>query len=399
MDLSLHRMHDALEMLDLTKPAFPIVQLVGTNGKGSTATFLEFVARAHGLRTGLYTSPYFISPAEVICLDGQRLHAELWSALATKIHAKAPHLTHFEFLTVLAILAFKEAKVDVAIVEAGLGGQHDATTALPRHMLCITPISMEHEKVLGPNLQDITKQKARAMAAQMPVFSAKQAPLVQDILADYAQECGAHFCTVDVEKMLPEKISLGLFGAHQRENAALAVTAWQALDAQFFHVHTKEKMLQGLAQAFILGRFQRIDLDMGSCIIDGAHNVAGLQSLHKTLQDYISLQYAPPKAIIFSCLADKNWQAMLPHIRHIQKLCVGDCPIFIPAQAIEERAMSQSQRQQVAQALGGILCENVNQAVQKACAVTGQQPVLVFGSLYLLGEFFSASAPWALQGS
>ncbi len=399
MDLSLHRVHNALEMLDLTNPPFPIVQLVGTNGKGSTAAFLESVARAHGLRTGLYTSPYFISPEESICLDGQGLNSKQWPALATKIHAKAPDLTHFEFLTVLAMLAFTEAKVDVAIIEAGLGGQYDATTALPRHVLCVTPISMEHEKMLGPTLQDIAKHKAMAMAAQMQVFSAKQESLVQNILAEYAQECGAHFCPVDVESMLPKKVALGLFGAHQRENATLAVAAWQALDAQFFQVYNKEKMLQGLAQAFISGRFQRIDLDIGTCIVDGAHNVAGLQSLHAALQDYISLQYAAPKAIVFSCLADKNWQAMLSHIRHIQKFCSENCSIFIPAQAVKERAMNQMQREQMAQALGGILCENVNQAVQRACAVKAQkqQPVLVFGSLYLLGEFFAAYAPWALQ--
>ena len=124
MDMGLDRMRHALSALGLVRPPFVTVQVLGTNGKGSTASFLASLCAAHGLRAGLYTSPHFVSPTERIRIDGRPWPQELWAAQANKVMDAAPALTYFEFLTVLALLAFAEERVDVAILEAGLGGSH-----------------------------------------------------------------------------------------------------------------------------------------------------------------------------------------------------------------------------------------------------------------------------------
>ncbi|MEG6501714.1 bifunctional folylpolyglutamate synthase/ dihydrofolate synthase, partial [Desulfovibrio sp. 1214_IL3152] len=122
MDMGLDRMRRALSHLGLDRPPFVTVQILGTNGKGSTAAFLSSLCRAHGLRTGLYTSPHFVSPTERIRIDDRPWSQNLWPAQADKIMNAVPELTYFEFLTVLALLAFRQEQLDVAVLEAGLGG-------------------------------------------------------------------------------------------------------------------------------------------------------------------------------------------------------------------------------------------------------------------------------------
>ena len=176
MDMGLDRMRHALSALGLVRPPFVTVQVLGTNGKGSTASFLASLCAAHGLRAGLYTSPHFVSPTERIRIDGRPWPQELWAAQANKVMDAAPALTYFEFLTVLALLAFAEERVDVAILEAGLGGSHDATTAVSADVLCFTPIAMDHKDVLGDSLAAIATDKAGAIRSAAPVCSTFQFP-------------------------------------------------------------------------------------------------------------------------------------------------------------------------------------------------------------------------------
>ena len=159
MDFGLDRVRNALDALGLLTPPFVTVQIVGTNGKGSTSTFLSCVARAHGLKVGLYTSPHFVTPRERIRINGTMLPADRWPVLADRVMEAAPNLTYFEFLTALGLLAFAEAGVDLVVMEAGLGGHYDATTAMPVQAVCFTPIGMDHEKILGPTLTDIASDK------------------------------------------------------------------------------------------------------------------------------------------------------------------------------------------------------------------------------------------------
>lgn len=386
MDLSLDRMNRALSTLALQRAPFVVVQVLGTNGKGSTAAFLESLARAYGLRTGLYTSPHFVSPAERIRIDGLPLSPDLWPELASQVDAACPDLTYFEFLTVLALLAFRQQGVNIAIMEAGLGGRHDATTATAADALCYTPVALDHVDILGPRLEDIAQDKAAAIRDAVPVISAPQFPEVQAILTDAAARQGAGLQTV---VPLPVSVPLGLPGAHQRTNAAVALAAWHAV-APLCHVSALDSTRQtlGLETAFIPGRLQYVPAcpEHPFLLLDGAHNPHGMQ----TLVQHIHIRHLQPPCAIFSCLKDKDWRPAAMLLRRI----LDGAPIFIP-QLHNDRA---ADAHEVADALnrGGTrpvarALPDVPAALQAAaaCAAVSCSPVIMSGSLYLLSEFFT----------
>ncbi len=401
MDLSLARMEKALQDLHLTAPSFVTVQVVGTNGKGSTSTFLESLARAHGLRTGLFTSPHFVSPSERIRIDSLPLPQDQWPALANKIYTVAPTLTYFEFLTILAILAFNEAHVDIAIIEAGLGGHFDATTALQRHALCLTSISMDHEQILGTNLLDIAKDKAHAMQANMPVFISQQDASIMDFLKAFAQQRQSFLYLVH-KSILPSHTVLGLHGMHQEENAALALTAWQWLSKRYKWAYHTPSIQQALEQAFIAGRLQHITCAEAQLpnhiLLDGAHNTQGLAMLYAHVEKLEN----KPSTIVFSCLADKDTQNMLTLLQKIHALC-EHCPLYIVDIQNNTRALNAHEKKQFAQQLGHTAqpakdLHSTLRSLHNTCTTKNTQgPVLICGSLYLLGEFFEKYPHYLIQ--
>ncbi len=403
MDLGLERVQKALHSLQLTQLPFYAVQVVGTNGKGSTATFLERLAREHGLRTGLFTSPHFVSPQERIRINGLPLPEERWPVLAQEVHDKAPNLTYFELLTVMAVLAFCKENIDIAIIEAGLGGHYDATTALQRHALCISPISIDHEHVLGKNIEAIAQDKTEAIVSKRPVFTAEQRPQVMNIIEEKCNSRHAPLHKVKLE-LLPTQQRhtthslahppIHLLGAHQKANAALALTAWHAIAQEKKVPVNEEKTRYALEEAFIAGRLQYICCQEktlpSTLLLDGAHNEAGLQKL----VDFVQTCEPKPSAIIFSCLADKDQELMRMHLQNLHRLC-QHCPLLITGLEHNERALSLEQRQEFVQFLGNTAqnFKNIHEALSYARThivhnAQKQGPVLVCGSLYLLGEFY-----------
>lgn len=312
-----------------------------------------------------------------------------WPDLANRIIDVAPALTYFEFLTALGLLAFAEAGADFVVMEAGLGGRYDATTAAPAQAVCFTPIGMDHEKILGPTLTDIATDKAQAMRPGVPAFTAPQEEEALACLRRAAREKGAELReTADLP--LPGG-PLGLAGPHQRVNARLALAAWSWLAARHGWPQGPEAVAAGLAAAHFPGRFQRIPAHgaLPSLILDGAHNPHGLRALETALRD----AGVEPSAVIFSCLADKDVSDMLPFIRRI----AGNAPIFVPTIQDNERAMS---GEDLARLLAEGRGDASTRAAQRLSLALGEaselappdeaqkRPVLLCGSLYLLGEFF-----------
>ncbi len=389
MDFELNRMRAGLESLGLVRQeTCRIVQVVGTNGKGSTSTFLASLARTHGLKVGLYTSPHFLTPRERIRINERMLEPELWPALANKVMEAAPDLTYFEFLTALGLLAFREADVDLVVMEAGLGGRYDATTAMPVHGVCFVPIDLDHQKILGSTITAIAMDKAQAMRPGIPAYTAPQSPEALRVLQDVAGQKGVPL--METESLPLPTCPLGLAGPHQRSNARTALAVWNDLAARFGWAVRNEAIAAGLANARLAGRFQSLNnLDgLPPVILDGAHNPHGLRSLVSAMDD-AGLQ---PSAVIFSCLGDKAMDDMLPLVGRV----AGNSPIFLPTIQDNERAIS-----------GEILAERLREtrtgrteAVQRLSAALSairkldppaspEHPVLVCGSLYLLGEFFT----------
>ncbi len=416
----LDRIQATIHRLGLAQPPYVSVQVVGTNGKGSTSTLLASLARAHGLRVGLYTSPHFVSPRERIRINGSLLAESEWVALANRVmQAAGEELSYFELVTAIAALAFAEQGVEFAVMETGLGGSWDATTALHTDLVLFTPIDLDHQAVLGPTLADIAEDKAGAMRPGCPALSLPQAPAAQAELSNVAQRTGAQLTILPAALPLPEAILSGkrpltLLGSHQFANARLALAGWQHLTAIPKHTLTATSPLRhlppalpqyeedGLCSAWIPGRMQRIapagpqasaslcSLGRPPLLLDGAHNAHGLAALGLSLA---RLGIAPA-AVVFSCLIDKDPALTIPHLR-----AMSTGPIFVPPIVDNPRAMPPDE---LAHLIGinaqpvhslrealTLAAEHMADRLPEAFSgSTPQSPLLVCGSLYLLGEFF-----------
>lgn len=404
MDMGLGRMRRALAALDLTRPPFVVAQVLGTNGKGSTSSFLASLALAHGCRVGLYTSPHFVSPTERIRIGKPHdaacapWPAQDWVEPANQVMAAAPDLTYFEFLTVLALLGFARQGVELAVLEAGLGGKHDATTAVTADLLCYAPIALDHKDILGPTLADIAADKAAAIRSAAPVCSVAQFPEAAKILDREARSHNAPLaksCPVDAG------IRLGLGGPHQRANAGLALAAWQQL-APMLGKSADDAQTQalGLEQAFMPGRMQRVPgTDQHPpLLLDGAHNPHGMAALIKALR----AEGLQPAGAVFSCLADKDWLPAAQMLKHY----LGEAPIFVITLGNHRAAAAQD----IAEACNSLPpataralpddpqgLANALELARALPAASTNRPVLMTGSLYLLSEFFAQYPQWLLQ--
>ncbi|MCC8193678.1 MAG: bifunctional folylpolyglutamate synthase/dihydrofolate synthase [Deltaproteobacteria bacterium] len=399
----LGRLRDVLGRLSPGRPA-AAVQIAGTNGKGSTATFIAALAQAHGLRTGLYTSPDFVSFRERIRLDGVPIGESAVVAPANRVmEAGGEKLTYFEFLTALAALVFGGGAgnpVDVAVLETGLGGTWDAVTALPVDMVTYTPIGLDHCRILGDTVTAIARDKAGAIRAGLPVFSAIQPPEAARVLREAAAQNGSALYETGARDSLPPRIRdgavpLGLAGGHQYANAGLALAVWRRMARDNGWRPCEERETRALATAFIPGRMQFVPASAAyshpPLLLDGAHNGHGMAALGEAL----AAEGIAPSAVIFSCLEDKSPAAMAAHLR---ALATG--PVFVPPIKDNPRAM---EPETLARAVGlsAVPVRDMAEALAKArdhiasymaaevAANPERHPVLVCGSLYMLGDFFA----------
>lgn len=369
MDFGLERMKMALTALGLEKPTFKVIQVLGTNGKGSTCAFLDSLARAHGLKSGLYTSPHFLSVKERIQINGQQVEDGFWlwacNELAARIEIDA--LTYFEFLTVLAIYLFREQQVDLAILEAGLGGAHDATTAIVAHCCLFTPIALDHAAIIGPGLAQIANDKASALPGHGRAFSAGQFPVAARILAAKAEARAGELTFV---APLENGRKLGLSGQTQFANAGLALAGWHWLADRLGIAPQNDA--SGLARAFIPGRMQHLaaTAEYPELILDGSHNPHAIQACLRQLPQAV-------RTVIFSPLADKDWQ---PSLAMLGRLRV---PVLIP-ELSNPRAADVCKIAELLPQASAIRGENP----LRAALGLAKGPTLLCGSLYLLAEFY-----------
>lgn len=371
IDFGLERVRAALAQTGLL--SCPVIQVMGTNGKGSTCAFLASLAAAHGLKAGLYTSPHFISVKERILVNRRQIDEGLWLDCANQLKRLplTADLTYFEFLTLLAVMLFAKMGVEVAIFEAGLGGRHDATSAIPACIQCYGPTGMDHAAVIGPGLAQIAADKAAAMRQGSFVFAAKQFPIAKEVLMCQAQRTLANLQFVET---LPGDTPLGLQGKFQLDNAAVALATWRKLAAMLGIDSTKEDA--GLADAFMAGRRQLIAFGVSRMLLDGAHNPHALRALLADLP-------FKPDLIIFSALADKDWRAGLAMLLRLR------CPVLIP-QLGNERAADAAAMASWANGIrpgSARPMENVQSALALLQQTKGS--CLTCGSLYLLSEFFT----------
>ncbi len=399
MNFGLERVQKALNVFFPQGLPFKAAQVIGTNGKGSTSHFLASIAGAHDIKDGLFTSPHLLTMRERVLVSGRMLPEEEWTLCANIVDAvqsKNPKeaLTYFEFIFVLALVAFCRADVEFAVLEAGLGGEFDATSAVFAEILIFTPINFDHQNILGETLTEIAGTKAEAIKLNQILITAEQNPTVLAVLKAKASERGNKL----LKPAQGQKFNypLGLLGYHQKENAQLALTAFSLLANKYGWILRKPALLRGFKRAHIPGRMQLIGpmLEHPPLLLDGAHNIHSFEALEKNLTIY----GLHPRAIIFSCMNDKNLGTVLP------KLATWtEGPIYIPPVENNPRAASP---QKLAKEIGPKAhpVQNIKEALKLAYKAPApaaskpgaraslpdylQSPVLICGSLYLLGDFF-----------
>jgi dihydrofolate synthase / folylpolyglutamate synthase len=382
-----------LAALDNPERSYQAVQIAGTNGKGSTAAMLESICRAAGIRTGLYTSPHLVSMTERIRVSGSDISPDDFARHATTVRTGAEDLlarreiealpTFFEQLTAIGLLAFREARVELAILETGLGGRLDSTTAANAAIVAITPIAMDHEDYLGDTLASIAAEKAAIIRPGVTAIIAKQQP---EALAVLLARCAA----VGVQPSLPEEgdffdrntdlvgqFTLSLRGRHQLENASVAIRVAQALRLHGFSI-TDEQIRSGLAHVHHPGRLELIP-SQPAFLLDGAHNPAGAQAL----RDYLDEFEHGPLTLIFGAMRDKK----LDEIARIL-FPVADRLILTPIN--NPRAAGVETLAPLARRFARGIVTEASSSAEALRIATTETPnnglICVTGSLYLIGE-------------
>ena len=363
-----------LESLDNPERTFPSVQIAGTNGKGSTAVMLDSICRAAGIKTGLYTSPHLISITERIRIAGNQISETDFARHATTVRAASERLsalpTFFEQVTAIALIAFREAEIDLAILETGLGGRLDSTTAANASIVAITSIAMDHEQYLGSTIESIASEKAAIIRPGVSAIIAKQRPEVLSVLLQRCEETGVQ----PIMAMPPSyPIRIGLRGKHQLENAAVAIALAESLSI------SREAILSGIETATHAGRLELISNEP-DILLDGAHNPAGAEAL----RDYLNEFGRHPLTLVFGAMSDKKLdrigEIIFPLADNII-LTTIDNPRSASLETLETIA--------VRFASGSVTkSTTVSGARESALRITSPQGMIcVTGSLYLIGEW------------
>jgi dihydrofolate synthase/folylpolyglutamate synthase len=370
-----------LAAFDNPERTYEVVQIAGTNGKGSTAAMLDSICRAAGIRTGLYTSPHLVSITERIRIAGEEVSRDEFARHATAVRVVAEDLlarkeiealpTFFEQLTAIALLAFREAGVELAILETGLGGRLDATTAANASIVGITSIAMDHEDYLGDTLAAIAAEKAAVIRPGVSAVIARQRPAALAVLLERCDKVG-------VQPSLPEntdfikQIRLSLRGRHQIENASVSIRVAQVLGI------SDAAIIRGLETAEHAGRLELIPFKP-EFLLDGAHNPAGAEALRNYLTEF----NRQPLTLIFGAMRDKKLEEIAAVLFPLAG-CLILTPIDNPRAAALETLAPLARR-----FARGRIIESSSSAAALQTAITETPDnglICVTGSLYLIGE-------------
>jgi dihydrofolate synthase/folylpolyglutamate synthase len=355
------------------------VQVAGTNGKGSVCAFLNSICVTAGIRTGMYTSPHLISITERIQIDGVSISEDEFERIATHVRTASEILvargelesvpTFFEQVTAIALVAFAEAKVELAILETGLGGRLDATTAANAEIAAITRIDIDHQQYLGDTIEEIAGEKAAIIHKGSKVVIGDQPEAAMKIVL---QRCRALEVAPRLAShaILPtERIRLGIAGDHQIENSRVAVSLVELLREKF--PITDHQIVTGIETARHPGRLERL----GRFLLDGTHNPGGARALKVYLDQFAER----PITLVFGAMNDKATSEIL-------SILVPAVDRLILTRPNNSRAADPADiSRQIPKPV--IIEPNVSDALKKAVEISGEEDViLVTGSLYLVGE-------------
>ena len=372
--LGLENVRQLLDALGNPHRQLTCIHVAGTNGKGSVSAMLDSVARAAGLRTGLYTSPHLVRYNERIQVSGQLIADEEvlagLSVIREAIARSGCTPTFFEITTALGFLQFLNRRVDLAIMETGLGGRLDATNLIIPMTSVLTSIDLDHQKILGDSRAKIAREKAGIIKPGVPVVSIEQFADVREVIDEVAASLGAPVSYTS-EPMTDCRI--GLPGSHQRLNAALVRDTFAVAKLGI----SAEALKTGLQSVFWPGRFQALG---DRLTIDGAHNLAASQRLVQTWRE---CHAGTPATVVFGGLRDKELDKMLGALTEIAAR-------FFLVPVTNPRSESPAEIP-VPKGVSATIFPGVQEAVE--AARNRPEPILVTGSLFLVGEVLAWLQP------
>ncbi|MET0524656.1 MAG: folylpolyglutamate synthase/dihydrofolate synthase family protein [Nocardioides sp.] len=414
MEPSLDRIRAFTELLGDPQRGYPVIHLTGTNGKTSTARMIDTLMRTLELRTGRFTSPHVERMTERISLDGEPMTDEqfvrAFNDVAPYTHLvddSQPHpLSFFETVVGMAYAAFADAPVDVAIVEVGLGGAWDATNVADAAVAVVLPVAVDHAHLLGDDPVTIAGEKAGIIKSGSVAVVAQQLPDVEQVMSDRAHDVGARLVREGVDFVVVartpavggqlvslqtpraryDELFLPLYGAHQAQNAAVALTAVEAflgtepLDAELVH--------SAFAEFTSPGRLEVVRRSP-TIVLDAAHNPHGAEATAAALED--SFQFDPLVGVL-GVMADKDYEGVLaafePHLAHV--VCTqNSTPRAMRAEELGVAAREVFGEDRVT--VAPFLPDAIDQAVAIAESGTagsslGSGAVLITGSVVTVGE-------------
>jgi dihydrofolate synthase / folylpolyglutamate synthase len=382
MRFGLDRMHKLMTALGMPQRRFASIHVVGTNGKSSTVRFIAGILERHGLRTGSYTSPHLVSFTERIEVQEELVSgADFAAAVARAAHAaelvnrtqeEGDTVTQFEALTAAAYHELARRGVEVAVIEAGLGGRYDATNVIPSKVQVLTNVGLEHTRWLGPTIKDIAEEKLAVVHDRGILVTGDLHPEAEAVAARVAAEHHA-------ERVHPQPAGgyeLAARGAFQRANFALARAAAGAFLGDALD---EDAVRRAAAEVRVPGRMQVV-AERPLTVLDGAHNPAGAEAVAAALPELFDGRRAVG---VIGVLDDKDaagmLRALLPHFQHV---------IF--TRSSNPRSLSPGTLESLASKLGGLPSETVadpQAALARAHELAGEDgAVLATGSIYLIAD-------------
>jgi dihydrofolate synthase / folylpolyglutamate synthase len=417
----LAHMRVLLQGLNDPEVAFPSVLIAGTNGKGSTAATLASILRVSGLKTGLYTSPHLIRINERIRINGveigdddfARLHGEVDRVAERLVNEGALpwHPSFFEMMTAIAFRYFAAQRIDIAVLEVGMGGRLDATNVVEPLISVITDISLDHQKFLGNTVGEIAREKVGIIRRGGTVVTLPQQPEANDVIGNTILDLDAvgvsavqyvppvspaspEYRVPSAEKIqsvvyryplqvMDKEISVEspLVGRHQLRNVALAIGAAEQISKKGLSGITPESIEQGIRETHWPGRFQVVagKSRWPEIVLDVAHNPAGAWALRSALSERYEDR---PLIFVFGAMGDKAISDMTEILFPIAERVIATRPDNPRAASAEEIQQAGRRTGTDIEAVG-----DVNQALERARSVAGRSAVIVItGSIYLVGQ-------------
>lgn len=406
------RTRRVLEFLDDPQRTYRVVHVTGTNGKTSTSRITESLLRAHGLRTGLFTSPHLERFTERILIDGEPVGdaavADAWDEIEpfvtivdAELHAQGDAaLTFFELLTVLAFVAFADAPIDVLVLEVGMGGAWDSTNTADGDVAVFTPIDIDHTDRLGDTIAEIATVKSGIIKEGAAVVSARQDAAAEAVLRNAAAARGATIAFEGSDFALAsQRLAVGgqlvsvqglaatyddeylpMYGEHQAFNAALAIAAVESLIGGGARPVAGDVLADGLGGATSPGRLQLVGINP-TVLVDAAHNPHGARALAQALRDSFAFE---EWGVVLGVLDDKDAagivSALKPVATHVFATA-PDSPRSSDAEVVAD----------VAEAAGLAVtvhhdAASATEAAREWAAVSDTRAVIVVGSVILAGE-------------